>query len=105
MRSSVICTCHQFVRGLSQAVQVTRVEEERGSSGASISRPSMCSATALSGPCPPTKGASILPYPQLHNFHFGFLGSVIHRSGQRPPIFFLVFVLVLYRFNRDSKNM
>ena len=52
---------------------------------------------ALFGPWPPSKGASILLlYPQFICSNLDFPGSVVHPSGRRPSILFLVFLPILY---------
>ena len=51
--------------------------------------------TAPSGPWPPSKVASILPYFPLFSSILASLISVMRPSAQHPPIWFLVFPLVL----------
>ena len=55
----------------------------------------MCGTVVPSEPWPPSKVAFIHLYPQLVFFILIFMGSVMHPSGQCPPILFLVFLLVL----------
>ena len=49
----------------------------------------MHGAAAPFGPRSPSKGASVLIYPSLVSI-LVFLRPVMHPSGRRPPILFLV---------------
>jgi len=62
----------------------------------SIPLNSIYGATTPSGPWPPSEGTSILLCLLLVFSILLFLRSVMCPSGQRPPILFLVFPLVLY---------
>jgi len=53
-------------------------------------------ATAPSGPWPPSQDASIHPYFQLFSSVLLSPAAVMHPSGLHPPIWFLVFPLVLW---------
>jgi hypothetical protein len=57
--------------------------------------PSIHGITAPSRPWPPSKVASILPYFPLFSSILASLISVMRPSTQHPPIWFLVFPLVL----------
>jgi len=52
-------------------------------------------ATTASGPWPPLKDPSTHLCLLLVSCFLLFLGSSMHPSGRRPPIFFLVFLLIL----------
>ena len=52
-------------------------------------------ATTPSGPWPPLKDPSTLLCVLLISCFLVFLGSAMHPSGRRPPILFLVFLLIL----------
>jgi hypothetical protein len=54
----------------------------------------MYGAAAPFGPWSPSKGASVLIYPPFVSIPV-FLRPVMHHSGRRPPILFLVFLLIL----------
>jgi len=58
--------------------------------------PSTHGATAPSGPWPPSQNTSIHPYFQLFSSILLYPATVIHPSGPHPPIWFLVFQLVLW---------
>lgn len=57
--------------------------------------PSMYGATAPAGPGPPSKSASTFLYLHVVSSILVFLAPVMHPSGRRPPILFLVFLLIL----------
>ena len=54
----------------------------------------MDGVAAPSGAWRPSKGTTRLLYPQLLSSNIIFLGLVLHPSGQLPPNFFLVFLLI-----------
>jgi hypothetical protein len=62
-------------------------------------KPSVHGATDPYEPWAPSKDASILLYPQLVSPSLVFLASVMHPSGRRPPLLFLVFILRIFLTN------